>query len=162
MELHAAAHPLPLPLGLVTVSDKLVLDVRLPPVPLMVTVAVPAVAELLAVSVSVEVALPPAEGVTELEESDAVTPEGSPETLSDTAESKPSLLPTVMVLLPDAPCAIDRLAGESDTEKDGVLGDEPHEPPAPVQLPRSELNSFVYDSRAFAVPSPVELLLVLG
>jgi hypothetical protein len=37
-----------------------VLGVRLPLLPVMVTVAVPAVAELLAVSVGVEVALPSA------------------------------------------------------------------------------------------------------
>ena len=124
-------------------SDTVVVVVRLPLVPVMVTVAVPAVAELLAVSVSVEVALPLAEGVTELEESDAVTPEGRPETLSDTAESKPSLLATVIVLVPDAPCAMDRLLGESDNENDGWLEVEPHEPPGPVQLPRSEVNSLV-------------------
>jgi hypothetical protein len=134
--LHAGAHPL----GLLTVSDTVVLDVRLPLVPLMVTVAAPAVAELLAVSVSVDVALPSEGGVTELEESDAVTPAGRPETLSDTAESKPSLLETVMVLLPDAPCAMVRLLGESDNENDGWPPDEPHEPPGPVQLPRSEVN----------------------
>jgi len=134
--LHAAAHPL----GLLTVSDTVVLDARLPLVPLMVTVAVPAVAELLAVSVSVEVALPSEGGVTELEESDAVTPEGRPETLSDTAELKPLLLPTVIVLLPDAPCATVRLLGESDNENDGEPPPPPHEPPAPVQLPRSFVN----------------------
>jgi hypothetical protein len=126
-------------LGLLTVSDTVVLDVRLPLVPLMVTVAVPAVAELLAVSVSVEVPLPSDGGVTELEESDAVTPEGRPDTLSDTAELKPSLLPTVMVLLPDAPCATVRLLGESDKKNDGDP-DEPHDPPGPLQLPRSFVN----------------------
>ena len=94
----------------------MVLDVRLPLVPLMVMVAVPAVAELLAVSVRVEVAVPSADGVTVLDESDAVTPEGRPETLSDTAESKSSLLPTVIVLVPDEPCAMVRVLGESDNE----------------------------------------------
>jgi hypothetical protein len=93
---------------------------RLPLVPLIVTVTVPVAAELLAVSVNVEVALPSAEGVTELEENDAVTPEGNPETLSATAELKLSMLATVMVLAPEALCAIDRLLGESDSEKDGV------------------------------------------
>ena len=141
MELQAAGHPLPL--VLVTVSDTLVLVVRLPLLPVMVTAVAPAVAELLAVSVSVEVALPPAAGANEVEEREAVTPEGSPETVSATTESNPSLLPTVMELVPDAPCAIDRLVGESDTEKDGVPDDVPHEPPAPAQLPRSEANSLV-------------------
>jgi len=137
--LHAGAQPL----GLLTVSETVVDLVRPPPVPVMVTVAVPAAAELLAVSVSVEVALPSAGGVTELEESDAVTPEGRPETLSDTAESKSSLLETVMVLLPDAPCATVRLLGASDNENDGWPVDPPHEPPGPVQLPRSEVNSLL-------------------
>jgi len=118
-----------------------VLDVRLPLVPLMVMVAVPAVAELLAVSVRVEVAVPSADGVTVLDESDAVTPEGRPETLSDTAESKSSLLPTVIVLVPDEPCAMVRVLGESDNENDGEPPPPPHEPPAPVQLPRSFVNS---------------------
>jgi hypothetical protein len=58
VELHVTAHPLPL--GLNTVSDTVVLGVRLPLLPVMVTVAVPAVAELFAVSVGVEVALPSA------------------------------------------------------------------------------------------------------
>ena len=138
MELQAAEHPLPP--GLVTVSDTLVLVVRLPLVPVMITADAATVAELLAVSFSVVVALPLAAGASEVGERDAATPEGRPETVSDTTESKPWLLPTVMVLVPDAPCAIDRLVGESDTENDGVPDDVPHKPPAPVQLPRSEEN----------------------
>jgi hypothetical protein len=93
---------------------------RLPLVPLTVNVTVPVVAELLAVSVKVEVALPSADGVTELGENEAVTPEGNPETVSATAELKLLLLATVIVLAPDALCAIDRLVGESDSEKDAV------------------------------------------
>ena len=108
----------PLPLAAVTVNAIAVVADRLPLVPVMVTVVVPAVAELLAVSVSVDVVLPSAEGVTELGENDAVTPEGSPETLSVTAESKLLMLVIVIVLAPDAFCAIDRLLGESDNEKD--------------------------------------------
>ena len=121
----------------------MVVVVRLPLVPVMVNVAEPAVAELLAVSVIVEVALPLAEGVTELGENDAVTPEGRPETLSDTAESKPSLLATVIVLLADPPCAMERLLGESDNENEGWLDVVPQSPPGPVQLPRSEVNSLL-------------------
>ena len=124
------------------VSETVVLVVRLPLVPVTVTACVPAVAELLAVSVRVEVALAPAVGATEVGERAAVTPEGRPETVSDTAELKPSLLLTVMVLLPEAPCAIDRLLGASDTEKDG-WPELPHDPPGPVQLPRSEGNSLL-------------------
>jgi hypothetical protein len=133
--LQAGAHPL----GLVTVTDTVVVLVVLPLVPVMVTVAAPAAAELLAVNFSIEVTLPLAEGVTEAGESDAVTPRGRPETLSDTAELKPLLLVTVMVLVPDAPCTIVKLLGESDSENDGWPV-WPHEPPGPVQLPRSEVN----------------------
>ena len=141
MELHAAAHPPPLELP--TVSATMVVFVTPPPVPVMVTVAEPAVAELLAVRVSVEVVLPSAGGVIEPEDNDAVTPEGSPETLSDTAESKSSLLATVIVLVPETPCAMDKLLGESDNENDGWLDVVPHEPPGPVQLPRSDVNSLL-------------------
>jgi hypothetical protein len=107
-------------LAVVTVKAIVLVADRLPLVPFMVTVTVPVAAELLAVSVSVEVTLPSAEGVTELGENDAVTPEGSPDALSVTAELKLPLLETVIVLAPDAPCATDRLPGESDSEKDGV------------------------------------------
>lgn len=103
-----------------TVNEIVEVADRLPLVPLMVSVTVPVVAELLAVSVNVEVTLPFAEGVTELGENDAVTPEGNPDTVRATAESKPPLLATVIVLEPDALWAIDRLLGESDNEKDGV------------------------------------------
>lgn len=139
MELHAAAHPL----GLVTVSATMVVLVRLPLVPVMVTVAVPAVAKLLAVNVSVEDALRSAAGMTEPEESDAVTPDGSPETLSVTGESKSSLLAAVIVLVPDPPCATDRLLGEADRANDGLDDVVPHAPPGPVQLPRSDVNSLL-------------------
>jgi hypothetical protein len=69
----------------------------------MVTVAVPTVAVAEAVSVSVEVALPLAGGVTGLVENAAVTPEGSPEALKVVAELKPPELVTVMVLVPLLP-----------------------------------------------------------
>jgi hypothetical protein len=93
---------------------------KLPLVPVMVTVAAPVVAELLAVSVNVEVTLPSAAGVTELGENDAVTPEGNPETLRATADAKLLMLAIFTEPEPAAPCAIDRLLGESDSEKDAV------------------------------------------
>jgi len=93
--------------------------VREPEVPVMVTVAVPTVAVEEAVSVSVEVALPFAGGVTGLVESDAVTPVGSPETLSETAELKLFWLPMVMVLLPLAPWFIDSEVGDAAMVKFG-------------------------------------------
>ena len=141
MELQAAAHPLLL-LPLVMVSATVVVVDKLPLAPVMITVAEPAVAELLAVNVRAEVALPLAGGVTGLGENDAVTPEGSPETLNVTAELKLPLLVTVIVLLPDPPWAMDRLLGEADNATDGLV-DVPHSPPGPVQLPRSEVNSWL-------------------
>jgi hypothetical protein len=69
-------------------------------------VAVPTVALEEAVSVSVEVALPFAGGVTEFVENVAVTPEGRPLALSVVAELNPFWLAMVIVLVPLAPCAI--------------------------------------------------------
>jgi len=76
-----------------------------PEVPVIVTVAAPTVAEDDAVSVSVEVALPFAGGVTGLVENDAVTPLGNPLALRVVAELKPPLLVMVIVLVPLLPCA---------------------------------------------------------
>jgi hypothetical protein len=86
-----------------TVSEMAVLWVSDPEVPVMVTVAVPTVADDEAVSVRVEVALPPEAGVTGLVENDAVTPLGKPEALSVVAESNPFWLVMVMVLVPLLP-----------------------------------------------------------
>jgi hypothetical protein len=72
-----------------TVSEIVALCVVDPEVPVMVTVAVPTVADEEAVNVSVEVALPPEAGVTGLVENDAVTPLGRPDALSVVAESNP-------------------------------------------------------------------------
>ena len=104
----------------VTVSEIVVLAVVDPDVPVIVIVAVPTVAEDEAVSVSVEVALPFAGGVTGLVENDAVTPLGSPETLSVVAESNPFWLATVIVLVPLAPCLTDTEVGDALTVKVGV------------------------------------------
>ena len=70
---------------------------------MIVTVAVPTVAVEEAVSVSVELALPFAGGVTGFVENAAVTPEGRPDALNVVAELKPPVLVTVMVLVPLAP-----------------------------------------------------------
>jgi hypothetical protein len=86
-----------------TVSEIVVLFVVEPEIPVMVTVAVPTVADEEAVNVSVEVALPPDAGVTGLVENDAVTPLGKPEALRVVAESNPFWLVMVMVLVPLAP-----------------------------------------------------------
>jgi hypothetical protein len=87
----------------------------------IVTVAVPTVAVEDAVSVSVEVALPFAGGVTGLVEKVAVTPEGKPDALSVVAESKPPVLATVMVLVPLLPWVTVTDVGEALTLKAGVV-----------------------------------------
>ncbi len=103
--------------GPVTVRVMVVVAVRLPEVPVTVTVAVPAVAELLAVSdrtlvVVVLVGL-----------KDAVTPLGSPEAAKLTLPVKPPAGVTVMVLVPAAPPGvIDRLLGAAERVKLAVSG----------------------------------------
>jgi hypothetical protein len=92
-----------------------------PEVPVIVTVAVPTVAEDDAVSVRVEVALPFAGGVTGLVENVAVTPLGRPLALSVVAELNPPVLVMVIVLVPLVPCVTVRDAGEAPMLK---LGDE--------------------------------------
>jgi len=80
----------------------------------MVTVAVPVVAVLLAVKVTVllVVVLP---GLKE-----AVTPLGRPEADKLTLPVKPFTGFTVMVLLPLPPCVTETLVGEADSEKFGT------------------------------------------
>lgn len=84
-------------LELVIVTESVVVAVRLPEVPVIVTVAVPGEAELLAVRVST---LLPVVGFVAKE---AVTPEGSPEAASVTLPVNPSTSPTVMVSVPVLP-----------------------------------------------------------
>jgi hypothetical protein len=98
----------------VTVRPTVVVWVRLPEVPVMVTVDVPVAAVLLAVSVNmlVPVAL---EGL-----KDAVTPLGNPEADKLTLPLKPFSGLTVMLLLPVEPCATVRLPGETDKLKSGA------------------------------------------
>jgi len=74
-----------------------------PDVPVIVTVAVPTVALVEAVSVSVAVAVPFAGGVIGLVENAAVTPLGKPVALNVVAELNPPVLVMVMVLVPLAP-----------------------------------------------------------
>ena len=76
----------------------------------MVTVAEPTVAALEAVSVNVLVVVALA-GVNE-----AVTPNGRPLAVSATDPVKPPVLARVTVLVPLAPWAMLRLAGETDKE----------------------------------------------
>jgi hypothetical protein len=98
----------------------LVLRTSEPDVPVTVTVKVPVVAVPEADRVSVELALPPAGGVTEDGANDAVTPLGRPEALSETAELNPLRLLTVMVLVPEPPWVTLTEDGEADMPKSGT------------------------------------------
>lgn len=98
-----------------TVSEMVVLALRLPEVPVMVTVAVPVVAVELAVRLST---LVPVVG---LVPNVAVTPLGNPDAARVTLPVNPPMSLTVMVLVPaDPPCVIDTLLGEADKVKLGV------------------------------------------
>jgi hypothetical protein len=91
-----------------------------PAVPVIVTVAAPTVAEAEAVSVSVEVTLPFAAGVTGLLENAAVTPLGKPVADNVVAELNPPVLVMVIVLVPLAPWVTVTEAGEAAMVKLGV------------------------------------------
>jgi len=95
------------------VRENVVLFVKLPDVPVTVTVTGPVVAVLLAVKVSV---LVPA---VLLGLNDAVTPLGRPDADKLTLLLKPLSGVIVMVLVPVAPCTIVKLLGEAETEKVG-------------------------------------------
>jgi hypothetical protein len=97
-----------------TVSASVVVAVRLPDVPVMVTVEVPVVAVALAVRVST---LVPVVG---LVPNVAVTPLGRPDAASVTLPVNPFTSCTVMVLVPLPPWVIVRLLGESESVKLGV------------------------------------------
>ncbi len=88
--------------------------VKLPEVPVMVTVTAPVVAVLLAVSVKVLVA------VAGFGLKDAVTPLGKPEADKLTLPLKPFCGVTVIVLVPLAPCVMVKLLGEAESVKFGV------------------------------------------
>jgi hypothetical protein len=81
---------------------------RLPDVPVMVTVDTPAAAELLALTVRV------------FPLKDAVMPEGRPEAARATFPLKPFCGVTVIVLVLVAPCTTVMLAGDAASVKDGV------------------------------------------
>jgi hypothetical protein len=99
--------------GSVTVSATVVVCVKLPEVPVRVTVAVPVLAVLLAVNVS---ALADVAGLVLKE---AVTPLGSPEAERVTPLLKPFCGEIVTVLVPLTPCVMLRLLGEAERVKFG-------------------------------------------
>ncbi len=84
------------------------MPLRLPDVPVTVTVDTPAAAELLALRVRV------------FPLKDAVTPAGRPEAAKETVPVKPPAGVTVIVLVPVAPCTTVTLAGAAARVKDGV------------------------------------------
>ena len=104
----------------VTVRLNVVLCVKLPDTPVMVTVEVPTVAVALAVRVNVLVL------VVGFVPNAAVTPLGKPEALRVTLALKPFCGTTVMVLVPLFPCATDTVVGLAVRLKSG--------PPVTVRL----------------------------
>jgi len=102
--------------GAVTVSAIGVVRVRPPPVPVTVTGEEPSVAVDEAVSVSVTEA-----PVVDVGLNAAVTPAGRPVALKATALANPPVRVIVIVLVPDAPRAIESAAGAADSEKSGCV-----------------------------------------
>ena len=99
---------------LLTVREIVVLAVVLPEVPVMVTVDVPALAVLLAVSVST------LEAADDVGLNEAVTPLGSPDAVNVTLPVNPPVSVTVMELVPLLPWITDRLDGEGARVKPTV------------------------------------------
>jgi hypothetical protein len=97
-----------------TARLKVVVCVSDPDVPVIVTVALPVAAVLLALRVSV---LDP---VVLAGLNDAVTPEGSPDALNATLPLNPFCGEIVSVLVPLEPCAMLNDAGEAAIEKSGA------------------------------------------
>jgi hypothetical protein len=102
-----------------TVRLTAVVCVRLPDVPLIVTLAVPVAAVALAVSVKVLVE------VVGFGLNPAVTPLGKPEALKLTLPVNPFVGLTVMVLLPLVPCVTVTLFGDGASVKFGLPGAQP-------------------------------------
>ena len=110
---------LPLEAGL-TVSETVVVALRLPEVPVMVTFDVPVAAEELAVRLRT---LAPLVGFVANE---AVTPLGKPDADRVALPENPSTSVTEIVLVPAAPpWVIDTVAGEADRVKLGVEEEDP-------------------------------------
>jgi hypothetical protein len=100
------------------VRETVVVAVKLPDVPVMVTETVPGVAALLAVSVNVLLLVVLLLAVL-LGLNDAVTPLGRPDADKLTLLLKPFCGVTVMVLAPLVPCVNVKLFGEAERVKLG-------------------------------------------
>jgi hypothetical protein len=96
-----------------TVNASVAVWLRLPEVPVIVTVAVPVAALLLAVSVSVLLV------VAEAGLNDAVTPLGKPDADRFTLDVNPFCGTILTVLVPLVPRVIGKLAGEAEKLKSG-------------------------------------------
>jgi hypothetical protein len=130
----------------VTVSAMVVVSVREPEVPVMVTVDAPTVAVLLAVSVST------LELVDEAGLNEAVTPLGSPVAANDTLPVNGLTSVTVMVSVPLAPWATDRVAAE------GLSVKLPAEAPQVVPFTANEVGAaLVLPFQVPLNPTPVTL-----
>lgn len=92
----------------VTVKLTVVVWVKLPDVPVIVTVEAPVAAVLLAASVRTD------------EAKDAVTPDGRADAVKVTVPLNPPTGVTVMVDLPVEPCVTDTLPGDADKLKSGA------------------------------------------
>lgn len=103
-----------------TVTEMVVMAVALPDVPVMVTVAGPVAAVLLAVSVSVLVVR--AETVAGFGLNDHVSPAGKPDADNVTLPLKPFCGVTEMLLVPLAPCVTGTVDGDADSVKLGAGG----------------------------------------
>jgi hypothetical protein len=102
--------------GAFTVNETVVVCVKLPEIPVIVTLTAPVVAVLLAVNVSRLVL------VAGFVPNAAVTPEGSPDALSVTLPVKPLVGLMVIVLVPPAaPSVTATLDGDADRLKFGVV-----------------------------------------
>ena len=109
-----------------TVRAMVVVAVRLPEVPVTVTVADPVVAVLLAVRVNT---LVPVVGFVP---NAAVTPLGRPDAAKVTLPVNPPTSVTVIVLVPLLPCVTVTLLGEAESVKLGVDEEPASRPIMPV------------------------------
>jgi hypothetical protein len=114
--------------GAFTVRLRVVVCVKLPDTPVMVTVTVPVAAVPLAVNVSVLVE------VVGFGTNAAVTPLGKPDALKVTLPLKPFTGTTVIVLVPLLPCVMVTLFGEAVRLKSGVTPPQPGNLKLPIAV----------------------------
>jgi len=136
-----------------TVRAMVVVAVKLPEVPVIVTIAAPVVAEEDAVSV--RTLLP----VVGLVPNAAVTPLGKPEAARVTLPLNPPTSVTVIVLVPLLPCVTVKLLGEAESVK---LGDEDEPANRPISPVVFGLPQPVHKSKPVAAEYLPQLPLVMS